>query len=924
MIRCPACGALNRPEADGCVVCGVALGGDLANLGRDTLTAVPSSLRARLQEAIAQGEQTPAPSAAQHTLYGRAPAGPDSSTATARGPGPGDATLYGAPALRMPAPSAPEREPTPDPFAGGPTPDPLRQTHFGRPIMPAPSEVPADPFEPVPGERTTPGRPGPATPASPVDGLTPADLRRTQYGMPSPFVERSASPSTPPPAATTTPPPRGPVSSASVPPVRLGAPPSSPSLPPVATGAPPAVDPRATLYGRVLPVPEQPTIPPPRSPAPAATTRPPPQQGGAQHTLYGQAPVVQARPPAPAPEAAPPAREAAPAHPPAHEAPGPHATLFGRPLSGTDSPPVEMRGTPTGKTTQIGVPPAPQRLAPGPTPAEPAAAIVPRPVAVPAMPQPPRVRDPKTPLIQEAQVIAEQERGRWRGRLAGEPADAPHDERAPAPAEDGPDDGHDEGPEANDVAPVGRPEGADRPSGRDDGYRMGRRMPDERAEPAGGVDPRTLDAARFGLATEAQERTAARTRIRWASMLLVLVGLGAAAAAWYIHQQQVAFHAEMAGPHTVTHRGGAYSVEVGVTVSEPAEVTSPGGTQRVEGASRVRFTVPTEQMKVGANELALTARPIAHPEAARTLVLRVLVHYRLRTEVIPPPQPGVPIKAHVEVMPDWQLTVEGAQTESIAANTYEVRVDPGPLLSRVDTLTGDEAELPLPLTLTGPDGAEQTFRETLRVPLPSTPVVLFRPPHNQVVAADRLVVGGAAVPGARVTVAGVEAPVDARGRFEIEVPLAAPGAHSLEVIADGPSKRPGVLTLSVERLTEAAYRAAAAAVSERFAREKPAGSPPPYAALRDDPDAHKGTVIALKGALLHAARGRTAGLDAVQIATCRTGSRCVVWVDLKGPLLAQPGDVVQLIGRLDGTTRYQTRAGEALVVPRVQAEVLVP
>ncbi|MCA9547839.1 MAG: hypothetical protein KC613_25720, partial [Myxococcales bacterium] len=127
MIRCPACGALNRPEAEGCVVCGVALGADLANLGRDTLTTVPNSLRARLESAIAQGQGEPSTDGRHATLFGRAPALPEASDL--------NQTLYGrAPALSPPGAieaGGPASDSTP--AVGGPPRGDMAATLFGRP-----------------------------------------------------------------------------------------------------------------------------------------------------------------------------------------------------------------------------------------------------------------------------------------------------------------------------------------------------------------------------------------------------------------------------------------------------------------------------------------------------------------------------------------------------------------------------------------------------------------------------------------------------------------------------------------------------------------------------------------------------------------------------------------------------------------------
>jgi hypothetical protein len=50
----------------------------------------------------------------------------------------------------------------------------------------------------------------------------------------------------------------------------------------------------------------------------------------------------------------------------------------------------------------------------------------------------------------------------------------------------------------------------------------------------------------------------------------------------------------------------------------------------------------------------------------------------------------------------------------------------------------------------------------------------------------------------------------------------------------------------------------------------------------------------------------------------------VVWVDVEGPISAEPGDTVEVAGTLEGTRAYTTRGGEAMTVPRVRAAVVVP
>jgi hypothetical protein len=439
----------------------------------------------------------------------------------------------------------------------------------------------------------------------------------------------------------------------------------------------------------------------------------------------------------------------------------------------------------------------------------------------------------------------------------------------------------------------------------------------------GTLDSEAIAALRIQAASQAEERRAAKRRLRIASVLLVLVVVGAGIAAGLLLRQRSAFRAELEGDLVVTHRAGDYTIEVGVRTSEPSVVVHPAGSQAVTEVGRVTFSLPSEEMHVGDNTVGLTVRANGSDDE-QLLTLHVLVYYRLRTEIIPPPRPGVPIKAHVELMPDWSLTVEGGVSARIANDTYEVQIDPGPLLARVDTMAGDTVALPIPLVLRDPNGKEQTFTEVLQVPIPATPITVLRPPHGWISDADKVRVGGRTVPGAEVTVAGQLVKIDAGGYFDVQVPLGAPGRHSIEIVANGPKKRAGRKSISLERLTEAAFNAARGGLRSEAATYEVDSKAPTYTSLVEDPEPHRGQKIRLRGELLDARRGREGSVDTLQLATCKVKSRCPYWVELSGPMMAGPGDMVEVVGTLDGNSTYKTHSGVALTVPRLKAEFLVP
>ena len=66
------------------------------------------------------------------------------------------------------------------------------------------------------------------------------------------------------------------------------------------------------------------------------------------------------------------------------------------------------------------------------------------------------------------------------------------------------------------------------------------------------------------------------------------------------------------------------------------------------------------------------------------------------------------------------------------------------------------------------------------------------------------------------------------------------------------------------------------------------------------------------------------GLDVVQLTTCSRGDGCPIWIELKGPMMANAGDTVRVAGVLDGVQTYRSSAGKTITAPRLANAILVP
>jgi hypothetical protein len=580
------------------------------------------------------------------------------------------------------------------------------------------------------------------------------------------------------------------------------------------------------------------------------------------------------------------------------------ASLMGATLLGMSPPPVESAETSARSRTLFGLP-APSRPEPldaEPTrpdvvalPVEPPAAErsqtlfgVPAPVrsvapqAVPAAaPAPVQVPAPApTPAPEDAPTLRR-------------PARAAAPETAPAPA----------------PAPARRPAAAPAPAKRPGSTTL---LHQEAAE--------IMAAAKIAGAVADEERNAAQRRLRKTLWVLLGVALVTAFVGFLSFRDRHRFQAEVGGELRVQRDAEGYAVKVRLRTSAPALVQVPegatGGPERpVDGESDVVFRLPDHTLKVGDNQLALGVTPSDDPDARRQLSLHVRVYYRFVSTPAAPPEPGKRFELRMALMPGWRLEVADAQVEPLPGGELGVSLDSAPMLAAAERFSGPLGEFPLQLSLTGPGGERATFTEALRFPLPPTRLVVLQPLHWALTAADHVDIEGLSTPGAAVEAGGVTVTADATGRFKLSLPLTAPGRNTLPIEARLPGRTPTRDTLAVERVTPAALsQARAAARRLAGAIQTPA---PSYASLLSAPPAAPGAPFRLSGRVLAVRRGETTGVDELQLATCAAG--CPYWITAGQPVFATAGQQAVVVGRFTGQHTFQTREGQSVVAPRVEA-----
>ncbi len=429
-----------------------------------------------------------------------------------------------------------------------------------------------------------------------------------------------------------------------------------------------------------------------------------------------------------------------------------------------------------------------------------------------------------------------------------------------------------------------------------------------------------MAAARIAGAVADEERNAAQRRLRKTLWVLLGVALVTAFVGFLSFRDRHRFQAEVGGELRVQRDAEGYAVKVRLRTSAPAFVQVPegatGGPERpVDGETDVAFRLPDHALKVGDNQLALGVTPSDDPDARRQLSLHVRVYYRFVSTPAAPPEPGKRFELRMALMPGWRLEVADARVEPQPGGELGVSLDSAPMLAAAERFAGPLGEFPLQLSLTGPAGERATFTEALRFPLPPTRLMVLQPLHWALTTADHVDIEGLSTPGAAVEAGGVTVTADATGRFKLSLPLPTPGRNALPVEARIPGRTAARETLAVERVTPGAFAQARAAARRLAGAVKTPA--PPYASLLATPTAVPGAPFRISGRVLAVRRGETPGVDELQLATCAAG--CPYWVTAGQPVFAAAGQQAVVVGRLTGQHTFQTREGQSVVAPQVEA-----
>jgi hypothetical protein len=429
-----------------------------------------------------------------------------------------------------------------------------------------------------------------------------------------------------------------------------------------------------------------------------------------------------------------------------------------------------------------------------------------------------------------------------------------------------------------------------------------------------------MAAARIAGAVADEERNAAQRRLRKMLWGLLGVALVTAFVGFLSFRDRHRFQAEVGGELRVQRDADGYRVDVRVRTNAPALIQVPeaatgGPPGPVEGEVDVSFRLPDHALKVGDNQLSLGVTPTGDADARRQLSLHVRVYYRFVSTPAAPPEPGKRFELRMALMPEWRLEVAGARVEPLAGGELGVSLDSAPMLAAAERFAGPLGEFPLQLSLTGPNGEHATFTEALRFPLPPTRLVVLQPLHWATTPADHVDIEGLSTPGAAVEAAGVTVTADGAGRFKLSLPLSAPGRNALPIEARIAGRTPARDTLAVERVSPAAWsQARAAARRLASAVQTPA---PPYASLLSAPPAAPGAPFRISGRVLALRRGEAPGVDELQLATCAAG--CPYWVTVAQPVFVAAGQQAVVVGRWTGQHAFQTREGQSVVAPQVEA-----
>ena len=329
-----------------------------------------------------------------------------------------------------------------------------------------------------------------------------------------------------------------------------------------------------------------------------------------------------------------------------------------------------------------------------------------------------------------------------------------------------------------------------------------------------------------------------------------------------------------------------------------------------------RFRLVLASMPLGTHALQLA---VHHQEREHQVSVDLTLHYRFTVESVGTDDV---LGVSVETREGWRVVAPRGQVQE--NGRYRVQLDAEEAFRVADAQGSSRAAFPLSLVLSGPDGVQKRFTETLDLALPVTPLSLAAPARRRVTTADVVLVRGRTQPGAAVSAGGRTTKADRAGVFTLHVPVEAVGAQTVTVEADGAGRRPQRVAVEVERASARGAKALEKRLTKRArARHPKAKRKIRYSALRKPDNPLLGRSVRLGGVVLEVRRD-LGKRDVVLFSLCRDLARCPVWLETTEPILVEQGEPAIVYGRFAGMVEYATADGQERSIPRLEDAILIP
>ncbi|MCS6797828.1 MAG: hypothetical protein NZ898_04760 [Myxococcota bacterium] len=328
-----------------------------------------------------------------------------------------------------------------------------------------------------------------------------------------------------------------------------------------------------------------------------------------------------------------------------------------------------------------------------------------------------------------------------------------------------------------------------------------------------------------------------------------------------------------------------------------------GGVERPLLRGAARLPLSADALRIGENRLTLF---VVDPDGSTHATdVELSVDYRVRVDSTPlaADSPGLDVVVHA--LPGSRAWIDSTPVALDDAGRGVRRI-PVPAESPAPAF---EHELAWRVEL--PNGRAAHGRIPVRVAFAT--LQIDRPGDGMITDRTDVEVAGLVAPGARVTVDGTVVPNEA-GRFAHRVALTNLGERRIAVRAVEGSRAPRQVTVTVRRVADLEAEAAA---------------------FRPDPDTQYANVAARPAALAGrraAYTGRVYNVDErggrtivqMLVRDCPIGERCPLWVVAPAGVEVANEAWVRVFGTLTGEQQFRSTSDRIVVVPRLDAVLLLP